>query len=132
MLPAFRACRVFEEAGRVAPRLVEMTTDALSPGDVVLRVRWSGVNYKDALALSGRGKILKRFPLNAGIDAAGVVESSEDARFKAGDEVLAHGMGLGESHDGGFAEVLRLPGDWLVPLCRVRGIIPVRGSTGKA
>ena len=116
-MPAtFRACRVFEEAGRVAPRLVEMTAEALSPGDVVVRVHWSGVNYKDALAITGRGKILKRFPLNAGIDAAGVVESSSDARFKAGDAVLANGMGLGESHDGGFSERLRLPGDWLVPL----------------
>jgi len=113
---AFRACRVFEEAGGVAPRLVNMTTDELSPGHVVVRVHWSGINYKDALAVTGRGKILKRFPLNAGTDAAGVVESSQDARFEVGDAVLANGMGLGESHDGGFAEVLRLPGDWLVPL----------------
>jgi len=112
----FRALRVFEEAGRVTPRLVAMATDELSPGDVVVRVQWSGINYKDALAVTGRGKILKRFPLNAGIDAAGVVESSKDARFKAGDAVLANGMGLGESHDGGFAEVLRVPGEWLVPL----------------
>jgi acrylyl-CoA reductase (NADPH) len=112
----FRACRVFEEAGRVAPRLVEMATDELSPGAVLLRVHWSGVNYKDALAITGRGKILKRFPLNAGIDAAGIVESSEDARFRPGDSVVVNGMGLGESHDGGFAEVLRVPGDWVVPL----------------
>jgi len=113
---SLRACRVFEDAGRVAPRVVKMTADELSAGDVVMRVHWSGINYKDALAVTGRGKILKRFPLNAGIDAAGIVESSRDARFKAGDAVLANGMGLGESHDGGFAEVLRLPGDWVVPL----------------
>ena len=100
----------------MAPRLVEMTADELSPGDVVVRVHWSGINYKDALAVTGRGKILKRFPLNAGIDAAGLVESSTDARFEPGDAVLANGMGLGESHDGGFAEVVRIPGDWLVPL----------------
>ena len=81
---SFRACRVFEEGGRVAPRLVEMAPDELSPGDVVVRVHWSGINYKDALAVTGRGKILKRFPLNAGIDAAGIVESSEDARFRPG------------------------------------------------
>jgi len=81
-----------------------------------VRVHWSGINYKDALAVTGRGKILKRFPLNAGIDAAGIVESSTDARFEPGDAVLANGMGLGESHDGGFAELVRLPGDWLVPL----------------
>jgi len=107
---------VFEEAGQVRPRLVEMGTDELSPGNVVVRVRWSGINYKDALAVTGRGKILKRFPLNAGIDAAGVVESSEDVRFRAGDAVVVNGMGLGESHDGGFAEILRVPGDWVVPL----------------
>ena len=107
---------MFQEAGEVRPRLVEMRTDELTPGDVVVRVRWSGINYKDALAVTGRGRILKRFPLNAGIDAAGMVESSEDARFRAGDAVLVNGMGLGESHDGGFAERLRVRGDWLVPL----------------
>ncbi len=107
---------MYEEDGQVRPRLVEMGVDELSPGEVVLRVRWSGVNYKDALAVTGRGKILKRFPLNAGIDAAGVVESSSDARFRPGDRVLVNGMGLGESHDGGFAEVVRVPADWVVPL----------------
>ena len=112
----FRACRVFEEKGHVTPRLVEMETEELSPGDVVVQLQWSGLNYKDALALTGRGKILKRFPLNAGIDAAGTVVSSEDARFRPGDAVLVNGMGLGESHDGGFAERLRVPGDWVVPL----------------
>jgi acrylyl-CoA reductase (NADPH) len=107
---------VFEEEGRVVPRLVTMEPGELSPGDVVVRVRWSGINFKDALAVTGRGKVLKRFPLNAGIDAAGIVESSGDARFRPGDEVLVNGMGLGENHDGGFAEVLRVPGDWIVPL----------------
>jgi acrylyl-CoA reductase (NADPH) len=107
---------VFEEGGRVVPRLVRMEPGELSPGDVVVRVRWSGINFKDALAITGRGKILKRFPLNAGIDAAGVVESSSDARLRPGDEVVVNGMGLGESHDGGFAEVLRVPGNWVVPL----------------
>jgi NADPH2:quinone reductase len=113
---AFLACRVFEEEGRVVSRLVEMEPDELSAGSVVVRVLWSGINFKDALAVTGRGKILKRFPLNAGIDAAGTVESSADSRFRPGDPVLVNGMGLGESHDGGFAEVLRVPGDWVVPL----------------
>jgi acrylyl-CoA reductase (NADPH) len=107
---------VYEEGGLVRPRLVEMNLEDLSPGEVVLRVRWSGINYKDALAVTGRGKILKRFPLNAGIDAAGVVESSSDARFRPGEPVLVNGMGLGESHDGGFAELVRVPADWVVPL----------------
>ncbi len=113
---SFLACRVFEEKGGVSARLVRMETDELSPGDVTLRVVWSGVNYKDALAVTGRGKILKRFPLNAGIDAAGVVESSSDARFAPGAPVVVNGMGLGETHDGGFAERLRVPGDWTLPL----------------
>jgi acrylyl-CoA reductase (NADPH) len=113
---SFLACRVFEAGDSVAPRLVQMEPGELSPGDVVVRVHWSGINYKDALAVTGRGRILKRFPLNAGIDAAGRVESSQDARFRPGDAVLVNGMGLGESHDGGFAELLRVPGDWIVPL----------------
>lgn len=111
-----RALRVFADGDGVAPRLVEMGTEELSPGGVVVRVLWSGLNYKDALAVTGRGRILKRLPLNAGIDAAGVVEASDDSRFHVGDRVLCNGMGLGESHDGGFAERLRVPADWLVPL----------------
>ncbi len=113
---SFRAYRVFETAGGVAGRLVSMDTDELTPGDVLVRVSWSSVNYKDALAVTGRGKILRRFPLNAGIDAAGRVQQSGDPRFHEGDPVLVHGMGLGESQDGGFAEYLRVPGDWIVPL----------------
>jgi len=115
---SFLACRVFEAGDSVAPRLVRMEPSELSAGDVVLRVHWSGINYKDALAVTGRGRILKRFPLNAGIDAAGRVESSDHPRFLEGDAVVVNGMGLGESHDGGFAELLRVPGDWIVPLPR--------------
>jgi NADPH2:quinone reductase len=114
---SFLACRVFEApGGGVAPRLVRMETEELSAGDVRIRVLWSGINYKDALAVTGRGKILKRFPLNAGIDAAGRVLESKDPRFRPGEAVLVNGMGLGESHDGGFAEELRVPGDWIVRL----------------
>jgi NADPH2:quinone reductase len=109
---AFLACRIFEEEGRVFSRLTRLQADELTPGSVVIRVRWSGINYKDALAV----KILKRFPLNAGIDAAGTVESSEDERYRPGDAVVVNGMGLGETHDGGFAELVRVPGDWVVPL----------------
>ena len=113
---SFLACRVFEAPGGVDARLVRMEPGELSPGDVVVRVQWSGINYKDALAVTGRGRIFKRLPLNAGIDAAGTVETSDDPRFREGDEVVVNGMGLGESHDGGFAERLRVPGDWIVPL----------------
>ena len=110
------ACRVFAAQGGVDSRMVRMEPGEVGSGDVAVRVHWSGINYKDALAVTGRGRILKRFPLNAGIDAAGRVESSTDSRFRAGDAVVVNGMGLGESHDGGFAELLRVPGDWIVPL----------------
>jgi NADPH2:quinone reductase len=113
---SFRACRIFGEDEATTARVVEMETDDLSAGSVVVRVLWSSVNFKDALAVTGRGKILRRFPLNGGIDAAGVVESSSDPRYRPGAPVLANGMGLGEAHDGGFAERLRVPADWLVPL----------------
>jgi NADPH2:quinone reductase len=112
------ACRVYQKGDSVEARLERMELEELSAGDVVIRVLWSGMNFKDALAVTGRGRILKAFPRNAGIDAAGVVESSLDARFRAGDPVLVNGMGLGESHDGGFAELVRVPGDWIVPLPR--------------
>ncbi|MCL4820956.1 MAG: YhdH/YhfP family quinone oxidoreductase [Vicinamibacteria bacterium] len=112
----FRALRVFEEAGNVVSRLVEMEVDALSPGEVLIRATHSGINFKDALAVTGRGRILKRFPLNAGIDVAGVVLSSADPRFVPGDPVLVNGAGLGESLDGGFAERVRVPAEIVVPL----------------
>ncbi len=114
---SFLACRVYQESrAATVARLEQMEIDALSPGDVVIRAQYSGVNFKDALAVTGRGKILKRFPLNAGIDVAGLVESSTDARFVPGDAVLVNGMGLGEAHDGGLAGVVRVPGDWVVKL----------------
>lgn len=112
----FLACRIFEENGRAVPRLVTMPVDDLSPGEVVIRAEWSGVNFKDALAITGKGKILRRFPLNAGIDVAGVVDGSTDPRYREGDRVLVNGMGLGEAHDGGLAGRVRVPADWIVPL----------------
>lgn len=114
-MSSFRACRVFS-AGTES-RVVSLDLDELAPGEVVIRVSFSSLNYKDARAVTGTGRpIMRRFPLNAGIDLAGVVESSTDPRFKAGDPVIANGMGLGESHDGGFAQYARLPADWVMPL----------------
>jgi acrylyl-CoA reductase (NADPH) len=113
---SFTACRVFEKDNGVESRIVTMEIDDLSAGEVVIRAEWSGVNFKDALAVTGRGRILKRMPLNAGIDVAGRVASSSDARFKPGDAVLVNGMGLGETNDGGFAQYVRVPADWIVPL----------------
>lgn len=116
MVDAFRAYRVFEEDGRIGGRLVEARLDELGAGEVVARVAYSGVNYKDALAATGAGRIMRRFPLVGGVDVSGTVVASSDARFAAGDAVLVTGYGLGESHDGGFADYVRVPADWVVPL----------------
>ncbi len=88
----------------------------LSQGEVVIEVHYSSVNYKDALAATGKGKILRRYPLVAGIDASGVVIESTDSRFKTGDKVIVTGCGIGESVDGGYSEVLRVSADSVVPL----------------
>ena len=118
---SFLACRIFQEedsqgAKSVSHRLVQMNLGDLSDGEVVIRVHYSGVNYKDALAATGKGAILKHFPLNGGIDLAGVIESSKDVRFESGQQVLVNGCGLGEVHDGGLAEYARIPGDWVMPV----------------
>lgn len=112
----FSAYRIFEESGQSSGRFVELTLDDLDPGEVVIRTHYSSVNYKDALAATGAGKVMRRFPCVGGVDAAGVVVSSEDARFKSGDEVIVTGYGMGVDHDGGFAEYVRAPADWVVPL----------------
>jgi len=85
-------------------------------GKVLIRVAYSSVNYKDALAGTGQGKILTTFPLVGGIDAAGIVDASGDGRFTPGDPVLVTGYGLSFDHDGGYAEYLEVPGDWVVPM----------------
>jgi NADPH2:quinone reductase len=118
MSKPFKAFRIHQEDGRVAARFVEMGLDALSAGDVVIRTEYSSINYKDALAATGKGKILRRFPLNGGIDCAGVVESSTDRRFRKGLKVVVTGSGLGEETDGGFAERVRVGGDWVIPIPR--------------
>ena len=115
-MDAFRALRVHELDGGIEARLETLSIDDLAPGEVVIQACFSSVNFKDALAVTGKGRILRRFPLVAGIDVAGVVTGSADDRFQAGDEVLVTGCGLGESHDGGFSEVVRVPADWVVPL----------------
>jgi acrylyl-CoA reductase (NADPH) len=114
---SFRALRIHKGAdGGVDPRLETITRDELSPGEVLIRTQWSGINYKDALAVTGAGKILRRFPLVAGIDIAGTVLESADPRFTAGMPVAVTGCGVGEAHDGGFAEVARVPAEWVCPL----------------
>lgn len=116
IMQRFPAFRIFNENGKSTGRYVDMTLDELDPGAVVIRVIHSSVNYKDALAGTGTGMVVRRFPCVGGVDAAGVVESSEDERFKAGDAVIVTGYDMGVSHDGGYAAYARVPGDWVVPL----------------
>jgi NADPH2:quinone reductase len=112
----FNAFRVFDGDGKISGRLVQLSLDDLSAGTLVIKAAFSSVNYKDALAGTGAGKIMRRFPLVGGIDVAGSVESSADPRFKAGDQVLVHGYELGVAHDGGYAGYVRVPADWVVPV----------------
>ena len=112
----FNAFKVFDENGKISGRVVQVSVDQLSPGPVVIKAAFSSVNYKDALAATGAGKIMRRFPLVGGIDVAGSVESSADPRFKAGDPVLVTGYDLGVAHDGGSAAYVRVPAEWVVPL----------------
>jgi putative YhdH/YhfP family quinone oxidoreductase len=115
-MATFKAYRIFNEDGKVQARLVEMTLDELDAGEVVFRTAFSSVNFKDALAGTGAGKIIRRFPCVGGVDAAGTVTSSTDARFKEGDSVICTSYDFGVSHDGGYAEYVRVPADWVVPL----------------
>jgi len=85
-------------------------------GEVLVRVHYSSINYKDALAGTGKGKVIKRFPITGGIDAAGIVEQSRHQSYNPGDAVIATGWGMAFDHDGGYADYLCVPGDWLVPM----------------
>jgi acrylyl-CoA reductase (NADPH) len=112
----FKAFRVFEKEGQIQGRVVELALEDLSTGDVVIKTAYSSVNYKDALAATGAGKIIRRFPLVGGIDVAGIVESSSASHFRRGDPVLVTGYDLGVNHDGGYSQFVRVPAEWVVPL----------------
>lgn len=111
MTSTFKAYRVFNEDGVVQSRFVDLTLDDLDPGSVVIRNRFASINYKDALAATGKGRIIRRFPCIGGIDAAGVVEASSDSRFAPGDEVIVQGHTFGVSRDGGYSPWLRVSAD---------------------
>src|SRR3984957_18655889 len=110
----FKAIAIIEK-GQPAG-LVEFDEADLMEGDVTVRVEWSTLNYKDGLAVTGKGPVVRRFPMIAGIDFAGTVEQSSHPRWKAGDHVICNGWGLGETHLGPYAEKARVKGDWLVAL----------------
>ena len=112
----FDAFRIHNDDNGYRAAVESISLQDLSDGDVVIKVHYSGINYKDALAGTGKGKILRRYPLNGGIDAAGIIISSESERFSPGDEVLVTGSGLSETRDGGYAQYLRMDSAWVVPL----------------
>ncbi|XWN33972.1 MAG: YhdH/YhfP family quinone oxidoreductase [Devosia sp.] len=111
-----RAYRIHKDGAMGRGTIVEMDRAELDEGTVLVRTHFAGVNYKDALASLGGAPIVRRYPANGGIECVGIVDASEDARFAAGDNVICHGRGLGVSHDGGFADYLRVPADWLLAL----------------
>ena len=116
MKSPFRALLISKDANAQDVKLTELGLNDLMEGDTVVSVSHSTVNYKDGLAITGRSPVVRKFPMIPGIDLAGTVESSSNARFKPGDKVLINGFGLSESHYGGYAEVARVKSDWLVPL----------------
>ena len=112
----FKAVVIEKDDAGYRASVKDVDDSALPVGDVTVRVEYSTINYKDGLAITGKSPVVRKFPLHAGIDFAGVVEASEDARFKAGDRVVLNGWGVGESHSGGLAQKARVKADWLVPL----------------
>ena len=112
----FPAFRIHNDNAGYRAGIESMRADELSPGEVLIKAAYSSINYKDALAGRGKGKILRRFPLNGGIDVAGRVVESSDPKFKEGDAVLCTGCGLSETRDGGYAEYARLEAKWAIPL----------------
>ncbi len=112
----FKAIMIDKDDAGYRASLSEIDESRLPEGDVTLRVSHSSLNYKDALAITGKGPVVRRFPMVPGIDLVGVVEDSEHTGFRIGDQVVLNGFGVGEAHWGGLAQIARLKGDWLVPL----------------
>lgn len=115
-MTTMQAFRIHNDDNGYRGAIETMDTDALSPGEVLIKAEWSSVNYKDALAGTGKGKILRQYPLNGGIDVAGTVVASTDPAFREGDKVLATGSGLSETRDGGYGEYAKLPAALTIPL----------------
>lgn len=106
--------RALVASGDGLARFEQLTDADLPPGEVTVDVRYSSLNYKDGLAVTGKGKIVRKFPLVCGIDLAGVVAESDAPRWRPGDEVIVTGWGLSETHPGGYTTRQRVPADWLV------------------
>ena len=112
----FQAFRIRNDSNGYRSSIENVAIDDLAPGEIVIRTAYSSVNYKDALAGTGEGKILRFFPLVGGIDVAGHVVSSSDPKFKEGDAVLVTGCGLSETRDGGYGEYARIESKWAIAL----------------
>ena len=115
-MDSFKALLIEERDCEVVSGITRLEKSGLDAGEVTIRVAYSSVNYKDALAATGAGKIIRRFPCVGGIDLSGVVIESADSRYKAGDPVIATSFDIGVAHHGGYAEIARVPADWVVPL----------------
>jgi NADPH2:quinone reductase len=115
-MTSFQAYRIHQLDGRITARFDTITLDDLTPGEVVVRVQYSGINYKDALAATGSAPILRKYPLVGGIDLAGEVVTSADTRYTAGQPVLVTGCGLSETRDGGYAQFARVESESVIPL----------------
>ncbi|AGZ35998.1 MAG: MDR family oxidoreductase [Pseudomonas sp.] len=112
----FKAIVIEKREDTYSARLAELQDDQLPTGNVTVNVAYSTLNYKDALAITGKGPVVRQFPMVPGIDLAGTVEASDDPRYQPGDRVLLNGWGVGESHWGGLAQKARVNGDWRIPL----------------
>jgi acrylyl-CoA reductase (NADPH) len=115
-MATFKAIVINKADSSTKARLTDFDEADLMPGDVTVRVEYSTVNYKDGLAITGKAPVVRRFPMIAGIDFAGVIEASDNPAWKPGDKVILNGWGCGETHLGAYAEKARVKGDWLVPL----------------
>src|SRR5215472_11079921 len=115
-MPTFKAIVIDKAESGQSVRLTDFDDKDLMDGDVTVHVEWSTVNYKDGLAVTGKAPVVRRFPMIAGVDFAGTVESSSHAGWRAGDKVILNGWGLGETHLGAYAQRARVKGDWLVRL----------------
>ncbi|WP_438282840.1 acrylyl-CoA reductase (NADPH) [Pseudomonas alabamensis] len=112
----FKAILIDKAAHGQQAHVTDLDDDQLPTGTVTVRVAYSTLNYKDALAITGQSPVVRQFPMVPGIDLAGTVEHSDHADWKAGDRVVLNGWGVGERHWGGLAQRARLDGDWLVPM----------------
>lgn len=113
---SYKALQVSQDGGVTQAKLVTKERPELQPGEVLIRAHYSSVNYKDALAVSGKGKILRQMPMVAGIDVAGLIVESTVAQLQKDQQVLVTGCGLGENVDGGYAELVKVPAGWVIPL----------------